>query len=87
MINSKVSTEHQQDINRPTPSTRHNQTCFKHLSEDKMVYADFAQQAEYMATNATNCEAIRLCKLLTKLTSQSLNTTVIYYDNQSCIKL
>jgi hypothetical protein len=45
------------------------------------------QKAEYMAANSASCEAIWLCKLLAELTDQTLDTIVIYCDNQSCIKL
>jgi hypothetical protein len=42
---------------------------------------------EYMAASLAGCEAIWLQKLLTGLFGQELETTVIHYDNQSCIKL
>jgi hypothetical protein len=44
-------------------------------------------EAEYMATSMASCEAIWLRKLLTGLFDQELEPTVIYCDNQSCIKL
>jgi hypothetical protein len=44
-------------------------------------------EAEYMATSMASCEAIWLHKLLTGLFDQELEPTVIYCDNQSCIKL
>jgi hypothetical protein len=44
-------------------------------------------EAEYMAASSTCCEAIWLCKLIAKLIDQMLEPTVVYYDNQSCIKL
>jgi hypothetical protein len=40
-----------------------------------------------MAASFASCEAIWLCKLLAELTDQTLDTTMIYCDNQSCIKL
>ena len=40
-----------------------------------------------MATSKTSCEAIWPCKLLAELFDQELDPTVIYYYNQSCIKL
>jgi hypothetical protein len=40
-----------------------------------------------MATNIASCEAIWFRKLLARLFDQELDPTVIYYDNQSCIKL
>jgi hypothetical protein len=44
-------------------------------------------EAEYMAVSMASCEAIWLHKLLTGLFDQELEPTVIYCDNQSCIKL
>jgi hypothetical protein len=44
-------------------------------------------EAEYMAAIMASCEAIWLRKLLTSLFGQELEPTVIYYDNQNCIKL
>jgi hypothetical protein len=44
-------------------------------------------EAEYMAMSMASCEAIWLHKLLTGLFDQELEPTVIYCDNQSCIKL
>ena len=44
-------------------------------------------EAEYMAANMATCEAIWLQKLLAGLFNQELDPTVIYCDNQSCIKL
>lgn len=44
-------------------------------------------EAESMAANTTNCEAIWLCKLLARLFDQNLDPMVIYCDNQSCPKL
>jgi hypothetical protein len=43
-------------------------------------------KAEYMATSLASCEAIWLWKLLMGLFDQELKTTLIYCDNQSCIK-
>jgi hypothetical protein len=44
-------------------------------------------EAEYMATSMGSCEAIWICNFLTRLFDQELEPTVIYCDNQSCIKL
>ena len=44
-------------------------------------------EAEYMAASQVSCEAIWLRKLLVGLFGLQLQPTVIYYDNQSCIKL
>eukprot|EP00253_Pinus_taeda_P022891 PITA_22891 len=44
-------------------------------------------EAEYMATNLAACEAIWMRKILVGLFGSHLEPTVIYCDNQSCIKL
>eukprot|EP00253_Pinus_taeda_P020700 PITA_20700 len=44
-------------------------------------------EAEYMAASLASCEAIWLCKMLFGLFGQALRPSVIYCDNQSCIKL
>jgi hypothetical protein len=44
-------------------------------------------EAEYMAASLVSCEAIWLHKLLAGLSGQVLEPTVIYCDNQSCVKL
>ena len=44
-------------------------------------------EAEYMAASQALCEAIWLCKMLVGLFGQRLRPTVIYCDNQHCIKL
>jgi hypothetical protein len=44
-------------------------------------------EAEYMAVSMASCEAIWLCKLLTGSFDQELEPMMIYYDNQSCIKI
>eukprot|EP00253_Pinus_taeda_P002863 PITA_02863 len=44
-------------------------------------------QAEYMEANLASCEAIWLRKMLFGLFGQALRPSVIYCDNQSCIKL
>jgi hypothetical protein len=44
-------------------------------------------EAEYITVSMAICEAIWLHKLLTCLCDQELEPTVIYCDNQSCIKL
>ena len=42
---------------------------------------------EYMAASLAACEAIWMRKILVKLFESHLEPTVIYCDNQSCIKL
>jgi hypothetical protein len=44
-------------------------------------------EAEYMAPSQANCEALSLRKLLVGLFVVQLRPTMIYCDNQSCIKL
>ena len=44
-------------------------------------------KAEYMATSQATCEAIWMRKILAGLFDQRMDPTVIYCDNQSCIKL
>jgi len=46
-----------------------------------------SSEAEYMATSEVSCEAIWLHKILVGLIDQELRPTLIYFDNQSCIKL
>ena len=44
-------------------------------------------EAEYMAASQASCEAIWLRKLPVGLFGRELGPTIIYCDNQSCIKL
>ena len=44
-------------------------------------------EAEYMAASLAACEAIWMRKILVGLFESHLDPTVIYCDNQSCIKL
>eukprot|EP00253_Pinus_taeda_P022544 PITA_22544 len=44
-------------------------------------------EAEYMATSLAACEAIWMRKILVGLFGSHLDPTVIYCDNQSCIKI
>ena len=44
-------------------------------------------EAEYMAASQAACEAIWMRKILVELFGSHLDPTVIYCDNQSCIKL
>ena len=44
-------------------------------------------EAEYMAESLAACEAIWMRKILVELFGSHLDPTVIYFDNQSCIKL
>ena len=44
-------------------------------------------EVEYIATRVANREVVWLQKLLAGLFDQILETTVIYYGNQSCVKI
>eukprot|EP00253_Pinus_taeda_P003785 PITA_03785 len=44
-------------------------------------------EAEYMVASLAACEAIWMRKILVGLFESHLDPNVIYYDNQSCIKL
>eukprot|EP00253_Pinus_taeda_P007415 PITA_07415 len=44
-------------------------------------------EAEYMAASQASCEAIWMWKIVVGLFDQRMDPTVIYCDNQSCIKL
>ena len=44
-------------------------------------------KVEYMAASQATCEVIWMRKILVGLFGQEMDQTVIYYDNQSCIKL
>jgi hypothetical protein len=54
--------------------------------KQKSMSLSFAE-AEYMAANQASCETLWLRKLLVGLFGVQLRPTVIYCDNQSCIKL
>ena len=44
-------------------------------------------EVEYMVASLASCEAIWLRKMLTGIFGQELDSTIIYCDNQSCMKL
>jgi hypothetical protein len=46
-----------------------------------------SMEVEYMAVSQAACEAICMRKILVGLFGSHLDPTVIYCDNQSCIKL
>lgn len=56
-------------------------------SKKPRVVALSSVEAEYMASSQAACEAIWMRKILAGLIGQQMDPTVIYYDNQSCIKL
>eukprot|EP00253_Pinus_taeda_P033674 PITA_33674 len=49
--------------------------------------SDWAAEAKYMVASLASCEAIWLRKMLFGLFGQALRPSIIYCDNQSCIKL
>eukprot|EP00253_Pinus_taeda_P014462 PITA_14462 len=57
------------------------------FSRKQQSVALSSAEVEYMATSLANCEAIWLRKMLFGLFGQLLRPSVIYCDNQSCIKL
>jgi hypothetical protein len=44
-------------------------------------------EAEYIALCVAVCEAVWLCNILVDLFGHEMDSTVIHYDNQSCVKL
>eukprot|EP00253_Pinus_taeda_P032172 PITA_32172 len=57
------------------------------FSQKQQSVALSSAEAEYMAASLASCEAIWLRKMLFGLFGQPLRPSVIYCDNQSCIKL
>jgi hypothetical protein len=57
------------------------------LSRKHKLVALSSAEAKYMAANLASCKAIWLRKLLMVLFDEVLYTTMIHYDNQSCVKL
>eukprot|EP00253_Pinus_taeda_P027671 PITA_27671 len=62
-------------------------TTFSWYSRKQRSVALSSAEAEYMAASLAACEAIWMRKILVELFGSHLEPTVIYYDNQSCIKL
>jgi len=56
-------------------------------SKNQRSVALSSAEAEYMAASLAACETIWMRKILVSLFGSHLETTVIYCDNQSCIKL
>ena len=61
-------------------------TVFWYSRKQRSVALSSAE-AEYMAAILAACEAIWMRKILVGLFGSHLDPTVIYCDNQSCIKL
>jgi hypothetical protein len=57
------------------------------FSRKQKSVALISAEAEYMTSNRSSCEALWLGKMLVGLFDVQLRPTVIYCDNQSCIKL
>jgi hypothetical protein len=57
------------------------------FSGKQNLVALISAEAEYMAVSQASCEAIWLHKLLVRLFGVEMRPTMIYCDNQSCIKL
>ena len=57
------------------------------FSQKQKSVALSSSEAEYMAASQASCEAIWLRKMLVGLFGQELRPTMIFCDNQSCIKL
>eukprot|EP00253_Pinus_taeda_P003452 PITA_03452 len=62
-------------------------TTFSWYSRKQRSMALSSAEAEYMAASLAACEAIWMRKILIGLFGSQLEPTVIYCDNQSCIKL
>eukprot|EP00253_Pinus_taeda_P032031 PITA_32031 len=60
---------------------------FSWYSRKQRSVALSSAEAEYMAASQGACEAIWMRKILVGLFDQRMDATVIYCDNQSCIKL
>eukprot|EP00253_Pinus_taeda_P030438 PITA_30438 len=62
-------------------------TVFSWYNRKQRSVALSSAEAKYMATSLAACEAIWMRKILVGLFGSYLKPTVIYCDNQSCIKL
>jgi hypothetical protein len=62
-------------------------TAVSWYSRKQRSVALSSAEAEYMAASQAACEAIWMRKILVGLFGSHLDLTVIYCDNQSCIKL
>eukprot|EP00253_Pinus_taeda_P033515 PITA_33515 len=56
-------------------------------SRKQRSIAHSSAEAEYMAASQAVCEAIWMRKILVGLFGERMDPTMIYYDNQHCIKL
>jgi hypothetical protein len=51
-----------------------------------LLHSSIAKQ-EYISSCDACTEAMWLCKMVSRLFNQVLDSTVIYYDKQSCVKI
>jgi len=59
---------------------------FRYSSKQRSV-ALSSTETKYMATSQAACDSIWVQKILVGLSGQRMDPTMIYCDNQSCIKL
>ena len=57
------------------------------LSKKQFSVALSTAEAKYIAVCSACCEVIWIRKLMSGLFNMKLETTIILYDNQSCIKM
>ena len=62
-------------------------TMISWFSEKQSSVSLSTTEVEYIASCSTSCEAIWLRKLMSRLFDMELDTTMILFDNQSCIKM
>eukprot|EP00253_Pinus_taeda_P032544 PITA_32544 len=58
-----------------------------YFTRKQRLVALSSAEVEYMAASQAACEAIWMWKILVGLIDQRMDSTMIYCDNQSCIKL
>lgn len=62
--------------------------CSSLMVQHEVIYVVLNTiEAEYMASSQTTCQVIQMRKILKGLFGQMADSIVIYYDNQSFIKL
>eukprot|EP00253_Pinus_taeda_P033816 PITA_33816 len=61
--------------------------CSFLVHQETKVSCTWLKEAEYMVASQAACEAIWMRKILVGLFGQRMDPTMIYCDNQSCIKL
>jgi hypothetical protein len=60
---------------------------FPGIAGNRGLWHSTSAEVEYMVASQAACEAIWMRKILVGLFSQEMDPTMIYCDNQSCIKL